>query len=305
MNFQQLRIVRETAHRQFNLTEVAHVLATSQSGVSKHIKDLEDELGVQLFIRRGKRLTGLTEPGQQIIDVVQRILIDAGSIKDIVTQLFRTDEGEFTIATTHMQARYALPHIVAEFRRRFPGVKLAMHQLAPPDIVEMLRSGRADIGIATESLTQSPDLVTFSYYQWQHAVVVPKDHPLAKMKSVALPDIAQFPVITYNHGFTGRPVIDRGFESAGLHPQIVMEAIDSDVIKAYVELGLGIGIIARQAFDPQRDQGLVLLDAEQLFDSCTSYLALRRGRFFRQFAYRFIELCRPELTERAIKRLFE
>ncbi|MCA0400261.1 MAG: CysB family HTH-type transcriptional regulator [Proteobacteria bacterium] len=304
MNFQQLRIIRETVRRRFNLTEVANALATSQSGVSKHIKDLEDELGVELFVRRGKRLLDLTEPGREIVGFVERILTDAGNIKRIADQLSKADEGQLTIATTHMQARYALPPIIAGFRRAFPNVHLVLHQSSPAEIVAMLQEGRADIGIATEAVASNPELVAFPYYSWRHAVITPKGHPLDRPGRLELADLAQYPIVTYHHGFTGRPAIDRAFEKADLKPDIVMEAIDADVIKAYVELGLGVGIIAAQAIDPLRDNGLAALPSAHLFEENTSHIALRRGRFLRGFAYRFIEACRPDLTESAIKKQF-
>lgn len=301
MNFQQLRIIRETARRQFNLTEVAHHLATSQSGVSKHIKDLEDELGVALFVRRGKRLLDLTEPGREIVAMAERILTDAGNIKRIAEQMAQADHGQLTIATTHMQARYALPRVVAAFRAQFPNVQLVLHQSSPPEIAAMLVEGRADIGIATETIGRVPELVAFPYYRWHHAVVVPKGHPLESAGPLSLAAIAAWPLITYHQGFTGRPAIDRAFEAAGERPSIVMEAIDADVIKAYVELGLGIGIIAAQVFEPARDTGLTLLDSGDLFEEMTSHIALKRGRFLRGFAYRFIEACHPDLTEAKIR----
>jgi LysR family cys regulon transcriptional activator len=301
MNFQQLRIIRETVRRRFNLTEVAHHLATSQSGVSKHIKDLEDELGVALFVRRGKRLLDLTEPGREIVAMAERILTDAGNIKRIAEQMAQADHGQLTIATTHMQARYALPRVVAGFRTRFPNVQLVLHQSSPPEIAAMLVEGRADIGIATETIGRVPELVAFPYYRWHHAVVVPRGHPLESAGPLSLASIAAYPLITYHQGFTGRPAIDRAFEAAGERPSIVMEAIDADVIKAYVELGLGIGIVAAQVFEPTRDTGLTLLESSHLFEEMTSHIALKRGRFLRGFAYRFIEDCHPGLTEAVIR----
>jgi LysR family cys regulon transcriptional activator len=302
MNFQQLRIIRETVRRNFNLTEVAGALATSQSGVSKHIKDLEDELGVELFIRRGKRLLGLTDPGREISGVVERILLDAGNIKRITDQLSASDSGELVIATTHTQARYALPPVVAKFRQAFPNVHLVLHQTSPMEIAAMLLDGRADIGIATEAVSQHPDLIAFPYYTWRHTVIVPNGHPLEQDKPLTLANIARFPVITYHEGFTGRPAIDRAFEKAGETPDIVMAALDADVIKAYVELGMGVGIVASMAVDQQRDTTLAVLDSEHLFAESTSHIALRRGRFLRGFGYRFIEGCSPAIDEPLIKR---
>lgn len=301
MNFQQLRIIRECLRCNLNLTEVASALATSQSGVSKHIRDLEEELGVELFVRRGKRLTDITEPGREIAAIATRMLIDADNIRRIAGELGGVEQGTLTLATTHMQARYALPPVIAQFRKSFPAVNLVLHQSSPSDIARELLEGRADIGIATEAIGAIPDLVAFPYYSWRHGIVVPKGHPLAEGK-LTLERLAQVPIITYQKGFTGRPGIDRAFDAAGLSPDIVMEAIDSDVIKAYVELGLGIGIVAEQAFDPARDASLVLLSGEGLFGPTTSHLAIRRGRFLRGYAYRFLEACRPDLTESLVRK---
>ncbi len=301
MNFQQLRIIRETLRRNFNLTEVANALYTSQSGVSKHIKDLEDELGVELFVRRGKRLLGLTEPGKELALIVDRILLDTANIKRLADQFAGRDRGELVIATTHTQARYALPGPIAAFRREFPNVHLVLHQGTPKDIAAMLNDGTADIGIATEALEDTPEHVTFPFYSWHHGVVVPKGHPLESEKPVSLEKIAEWPIITYHEGFTGRPAIDATFARANLALDIVMVALDADVIKTYVEVGLGIGIVGSMAYDANRDTGLTLLDTSHLFPKSTSRIALRRGRFLRGFAYRFLALCSPELTEKVVK----
>lgn len=301
MNFQQLRIIRETARQGFNLTEVAAALYTSQSGVSKHIKDLEDELGVELFVRRGKRLTGLTGPGEELLELVERLLLEAENIKRIADQFSKTDRGTLTIATTHTQARYALPSVVSKFKQAFPDVHLVLHQASPSETAAMLLDGSADIGIATEALVDNPDLISFPYYSWHHALIVPKGHPLERTKPLTLDAIVEYPIITYNSGFTGRSRIDKSFAAAGLTPDIVMAALDADIIKAYVELGLGIGIIASMAFDPLRDTKLALLDSPQLFHKNTSRIALRRGRYLRGFAYRFVECCSPDLTESLVR----
>ena len=301
MNFQQLRIIRETLRRNFNLTEVANALYTSQSGVSKHIKDLEDELGVELFVRRGKRLLGLTEPGKELALIVDRILLDTANIKRLADQFAGSDRGEILIATTHTQARYALPGPIAAFRKEFPNVHLVLHQGTPREIAAMLNDGTADIGIATEALEDTAEHVTFPFYSWHHGVIVPKGHPLESQTPVTLENIADWPIITYHEGFTGRPAIDAAFASANLAPDIVMVALDADVIKTYVEVGLGIGIVASMSYDESRDKGLTLLDTTHLFPKSTSRIALRRGRFLRGFAYRFIELCAPALNEKVIK----
>ncbi len=301
MNFQQLRIIRETVRRNFNLTDVANALHTSQSGVSKNIKDLEDELGVELFVRKGKRLLGLTEPGQELVGIVQRILLDTQNIKKLGEQFSNKDRGQLTVATTHTQARYALPHIVTAFKKEFPKVNLVLHEASPSEIVAMLRDSRADIGIATEALQDTQDLAAFPWYSWHHSVVVPKGHPLTMQKQLTLEAIAEWPIVTYQSGFTGRSRIDEAFDKAELIPDIVMTALDADVIKAYVELELGIGIIASMAFSPERDVQLELLDATSLFSVNTSRIALRRGSYLRTYAYRFIELCSDRLTEKVVR----
>ncbi|MBA2126776.1 transcriptional regulator [Hyphomicrobium methylovorum] len=301
MNFQQLRIIRETLRRNFNLTEVANALYTSQSGVSKHIKDLEDELGVEIFVRRGKRLLGLTEPGKELAQIVERILLDTNNIKRLAEQFSKTDRGEITIATTHTQARYALPKAIAQFKAEFPNVRLVLQQGSPLEIAAMLRDGTADIGIATEALEDAEELVSFPFYSWHHGIIVPRGHALETASPLTLEKVGEWPIVTYHEGFTGRPAIDAAFARAGVAPDIVMVALDADVIKTYVEVGLGIGIVASMAFDPARDSGLRLLDSSRLFPQSTSRIALRRGRFLRGFAYRFIALCAPELTEKVVK----
>lgn len=301
MNFQQLRIIRETVRCNFNLTEVGNALFTSQSGVSKHIKDLEDELGVELFIRKGKRLLGLTPPGADLVVIVERMLLDAKNIKSLAEQYTTRDEGQLTVATTHTQSRYTLPPVVAAFKEAFPKVHLRLHQGSPDEIVNMLLDGRADIGIATEALPNVQDLISFPFYTWHHTVVVTPNHPLSPIQNLSLEHIAQYPIITYHDGYTGRPSIDKTFAKAGLHPDIVMSAMDSDVIKTYTELGLGVGIIASMAFNPSKDTGLKLLQSEHLFDANTTVIAVRQGHFLRGYAYRFIELCNSELFESTVR----
>lgn len=301
MNFQQLRILRETVRCNYNLTEVANVLFTSQSGVSKHIKDLEDELAIEIFQRKGKRLLGLTKPGVELLKVVERVLLDTKNIKHIAEQFSSSDRGQLTVATTHTQARYALPSIVAEFRKVFPKVHLVLHQGSPTEIASMLLSGDADIGIATEALEEEAELVSFPYYTWSHAVIVPVGHALQSAKKLTLEAVAEHPIITYHEGFTGRGRINSVFAKAGLSPDVVMSALDADVIKTYVELELGVGIIAAMAFNPQRDHGLVLLESAHLFEANTARIALRRGHYLRGYAYRFIELCSAPLTEEVVR----
>jgi LysR family cys regulon transcriptional activator len=284
LNFQRLRIISETVRQNFNLTEVAKALFTSQSGVSKHIKDLEDELGVELFIRKGKRFTGLTAPGKQLVTVVERVLLDANNIKRMAEKFSQHDRGELTIVTTHTQAQYALPSVVAQFKKEFPKVHLVLHQSSPSEIVSMLLDDQADIGIATEALGDVDNLISFPYYSWHHSIIVPPEHPLLSRQSLTLEEIAQFPIITYHQGFTGRSRIDQIFSSAGLTPDIAMSALDADVIKTYVKLGLGIGIIASVAFNPEQDSSLVMLSGQHLFEKNTTYIAIRRNHFLRSYA---------------------
>ena len=301
MNFQQLRIIRETVRRNFNLTEVANALFTSQSGVSKHIKDLEDELGVELFVRKGKRLLGLTDPGRELVVMVERMLLDAGNIKRLAEQYSNRDEGRLTVVTTHTQARYALPQVVTEFKKAYPKVLLKLHQGSPEEIVSMLLDGQADIGIATEALSDVPELASFPYYSWHHSVIVPAGHPLESATPLTLEAIAEYPLITYHEGFTGRSIIDRAFAAAGLLPDVAMSAMDADVIKTYVELGLGVGIVASMAFQPGREGELRQLDSSHLFPANTTRIAVRRGHYLRGFAYRFIEMCSPTLVEATVR----
>jgi len=309
MNFQQLRIVREAVQRNFNLTEVANALFTSQSGVSKHIKDLEDELGIELFVRRGKRLLGLTEPGKEMLAIVERVLLDAKNIKRLAEQFSGRDQGSLSIATTHTQARYALPQVVRRFKQAFPRVHMLLHQASPAEIVAMLESGEADIGIATEGLTSHASFVSFPFYDWHHAVVVPAGHPLADQAdagcALTLEALAEQPLITYHEGYTGRGRIDARFAEAGLVPDIVMSALDADVIKTYVEVGLGVGIVASMAFDDTRDQALRMLDASHLFERNTTRIAVRRGHYLRGYAYRFLEECSPALTAETVREALE
>ncbi|MCG5500270.1 CysB family HTH-type transcriptional regulator [Ectothiorhodospira lacustris] len=301
MNFQQLRIISETAKRDFNLTEVAAALYTSQSGVSKHIKDLEEELGVQIFERKGKRLLGLTQPGRELLQIVERMLLDTRNIKSLAERFSNCEQGQLTVVTTHTQACYALPRVVLAFKEVYPEVHLTLNQCGPGEIKRMLLEGRADIGIATEALADVTELYSFPYYNWQHAIVIPAGHELESRPALSLGDIARYPILTYHEGITGRARIDRTFAGGGLTPNIVMSSLDADVIKTYVGLGLGIGIVAPMAFDPARDAGLKLLSGSRLFETNTTRIAVRRGRYLRAYAYRFIELCFAHLDTRSVE----
>jgi len=301
MNFQQLRIVRETVRQDFNLTEVANALYTSQPGVSKHIKDLEDELGIEIFVRRGKRLLGLTEPGKELVQVVDRILVDTQNLRRIADQFASRETGHFVVATTHTQARYALPTIIKWFKSDYPKVHLALHQGSPKEIADMLISGAADVGIATEGLDESPEIATFPFYSWHHAVIVRKDDPLLQAGEVTLEALSEYPIITYHEGFTGRAHVDKAFSDAGIVPDIVLSAIDADVIKTYVSLDLGIGIIASMAYDPEKDRDLALIPVPSLFPSNTTRLAVRRGTYLRSYVSAFIEKVCPDVGEETIR----
>lgn len=300
MNFQQLRYVRETVRQGLNLTEAAKRLFTSQPGVSRQIRELEDELGVEIFVRRGKRLVALTEPGRVVVQIIEQLLIDTENLKQVARDFQDQATGTLRIATTHTQARYSLPNVVREFKRRYPRVHLTLKQGNPSQLAEMVLAGEADLAIATEALENYPKLVTLPGFQWSHCIVVPARHPLANSTRVTHEELAQYPIVTYDPAFAGRTHVDEAFASRGLKPDVVLSALDADVIKTYVELGMGIGIVAAMAFDPRRDRGLRSLDAAHLFKSNTTRVALRRGAYLRGYAYEFIELFSPPLTRKMI-----
>lgn len=289
MNFQQLRSVRETVRQGFNLTSVAEALHTSQPGVSRQIRELEEELGIELFVRAGKRLTGLTAPGATVLPIVERMLLEADNLRRAGEDFARAGRGTLTIAATHSQARYALPTAVRDFRNTHPDVTLHMHQGSPQQVAQMLLDGSADIGVATEALTQYEELVALPCYRWTHVVITPPGHPLAEGGAITLQALAGYPLVTYEAGYTGRGHIDEAFERHGLQPQVVLTAMDADVIKTYVELGLGVGIVAAIAYDEDRDRHLTAIDARHLFAANMTRLAVRRGSFLRDYAYAFIE----------------
>jgi len=306
MNFQQLRSVREAVRCHFNLTDVAAMLHTSQPGVSRQIRELEDELGVEVFVRNGKRLTGLTPPGVTLLPIVEKILLDVESLKRVGEDFSSELTGKLSVAATHSQARYALPHAVKDFRQLFPQVTLHLHQGSPKQVAEMLLSGEADIGVATEALVHYPQLITLPCYRWTHSVVVPKGHALLKQSEpLTLAQLAKYPIITYEQGYTGRSHIDQAFANAGLEPDVVLTAMDADVIKTYVELEMGVGIVASVAIDDERDTNLKAIDAGHLFEINQTRLAIRRGAWLRGFVYRFIETFAPTLTRLEIEKEIE
>ena len=302
MNFQQLRYVRETVRRGYSLTEVAHTLHTSQPGVSRQIRELEEELGVEIFIRAGKRLTGLTPPGEALLPIVERLMLEADNLRRVGADFSASEQGRLSIAATHSQARYALPHVVRDFRPRYPQVRLHLHQGSPEQVAQMLRSGEADIGVATEALAGYEGLVALPCYRWTHGVVVPPGHPLLQsQQALTLEALSRFPIITYEQGYTGRAHIDEAFAREGLEPDVVLTAMDADVIKTYVELDMGVGIVASVALDAERDQGLRTLDAGHLFEVNTTRLGLRKGAWLRGYAYAFIETFVPTLTREVVE----
>ncbi len=306
MNFQQLRSVRETVRRGFNLTEVAQALYTSQPGVSRQIRELEEELGVQIFVRAGKRLTGLTPPGESLMPIVEKLLFEADNLRRAGLDFSTSDQGRLSIAATHSQARYALPQVVRDFRSRFPQVVLHLHQGSPQQVAQMLLSGEADIGVATEALSTHDELVTLPCYRWTHSIVVPPGHALLDIDGpLTLAQLVQFPIITYEQGFTGRAHIDEAFAREGLAPDVVLSAMDADVIKTYVELGMGVGIVASIAVDAERDRHLRLLDAGHLFEVNLTRLGLRRGAWLRGYAFHFIESFVLTLTRDVVAKALE
>lgn len=300
MNLQQLRYLNEIARRGLKITDAAEALYTSQPGISKQIKLLEDELGIEIFIRNGKRITAITEPGQVILNIAQRMLQEADNMKRVGAEFKRQDSGALTVATTHTQARYALPPVVKQFIKRYPRVNLSLHQGNPTQVAQQVIDGEADIAIATESLTLYDELIALPCYEWNHCVIAPLKHPLLAEKKLTLEKIAQYPIVTYDSAFSGRGKIDAAFEAKKITPNVVLTAIDADVIKTYVELGLGIGIVAQFAYVPGRDRHLSMLEAGHLFKPSITRLALRRNEYLRGYTYDFIELFAPHLTRAVI-----
>ena len=306
MNFQQLRAVREATRSGYNLTEVAGVLHTSQPGISRQIRELEDELGIDIFVRAGKRLTRLTPPGEAVLPIVERLLLEADNLKRVGDDFNAQNTGRLSIAATHSQARYALPTVVRDFRQVYPQVTLMLHQGSPKQVAEMLLSGEADIGVATEALAQYDSLVALPCYRWTHSVVVPPGHELLDFEGpITLEQLARHPIITYEAGYTGRAHIDDAFAKAGLKPDIVLSAMDADVIKTYVELDMGVGIVASIAFDAERDRTLRALDARHLFEINLTRLAIRRGTWLRGYVYAFIEAFAPTLSRQVVERALD
>ncbi|MEC5397945.1 CysB family HTH-type transcriptional regulator [Uliginosibacterium sp. H1] len=300
MNLQQLRYVLEVARHNLSVSEAADALFTSQPGVSKQIRLLEEELGLDVFVRHGKRLVSITEPGKKVLAIAERMLREADNLRAVADEFHAEDSGRLVIATTHTQARYALPKVVGEFMRRYPKVQLELHQASPKQIAEQVLAGEADLGIATEALTNHAELATLPCHQWNRSVIAKTGHPLLRERVLTLEAIARYPIITYDAAFTGRSAINRAFLARGLKPNIVLTALDSDVIKTYVGMDLGIGIVATMALDPMSDRGLQAVDAAHLFESSTTRVGLPRNAWLRGYVYAFIELFAPQLTRKVV-----
>ena len=300
MKLQQLRYIWEVAHHDLNVSATAQSLYTSQPGISKQIRLLEDELGVEVFARSGKHLTSVTPAGEDILKLAGEVLKQVATIKAVAQEHSDPRKGSISIATTHTQARYVLPPVIKQFIDNFPEVSLHMNQGTPMQISEMASEGEVDFAIATEALELFGNLVMMPCYRWNRSVIVPKDHPLAQPSALTLENLASFPIVTYVFGFTGRSKLDDAFSSKELTPKVVFTATDADVIKTYVRLGLGVGIIASMAYDPIIDKDLVALDAQHMFQASTTKIGFRRGTFLRKFMYDFIQLFAPHLTPEVV-----
>lgn len=300
MKLQQLRYICEVAKHQLNVSATAERLYTSQPGISKQIRLLEDELGVQIFARSGKHLTAITPAGERIIAIAQDVLRQAKNIRAIGQEYSNENAGTLSMATTHTQARYALPPVIEGFVRAYPQVSMQMHQGTPMQIAEFAAKGQVDFAIATEALELFSDLVMLPCYRWTRSIIVPKGHPLAANPQPTLEEVAEFPLITYVFGFTGRSQLDAAFAARSLEPRVAFTATDADVIKTYVRLGLGVGIIASMAIDPKQDKDLVAIDASHLFETSTTSIGFRKGTFFRRYMYDFVERFAPHLTHEVI-----
>ena len=303
MNLHQFRFVQEAVRRDLNLTETAKALHTSQPGISKAILELEEELGVDIFVRHGKRIRRITEPGQQVLKAVEVIMREVANLRRIGDEYSKQDSGTLSIATTHAQARYFMPLAVTALRKRFPKVQVVLHQGTPGDVAKMLIDDVAEIGLATEVLSDVPSLVTLPCYEWQHVIVVPPTHPLASVERPTLEQIAAEPLVTYHRTFSGRSRVDTAFARARLTPNIALEAIDADVIKTYVRLGMGVGIVAEMAVRDDPPGGdLAWRSVGHLFGYNTSRVAFKRGAYLRQFVYAFAELLSDRLSRPLIER---
>jgi LysR family cys regulon transcriptional activator len=307
VNLQQFRYLREAVRQKMNLTAAAKALHTSQPGVSKAIIELEEELGVSIFARHGKRILGLTPPGQQVLDAAERIMTEVDNLKKLARDYAGSPEGTLRLATTHTQARYVLPPVVQRFAEKYPQVRLKLLQGNPPQIAAMLAAGQADVGMATETLSETAGLKSIAVFDWEHVAVSAPSHPLARMarhpERLTLKELGRYPIITYESHFSGRSRIDAAFAAAGIEPSIVLEAIDADVIKTYAAAGMGVGIVAGIATENQSDE-LVAVKCGHLFGRNTTYLAVKQGAYLRGFVYAFIEMVAPGWDRRRIEQAF-
>jgi LysR family cys regulon transcriptional activator len=302
VKLQQLRYLREIVRTNLNISDAADALHTSQPGVSKQIRLLEEELGVRIFERHGKRIVGITAPGKLVLEIAERLLRDTENLKRVGEEFSNETGGRFVIATTHTQARYALPGVIKRFIDMYPNVQLQLRQGNPTQVAEQVVAGEADVAIATEAFEFYDDLVILPCYQWNRCVVVPPGHALLQEQPLTLEAVARHPIITYDSAFTGRSRVNKAFERRNLTPNVVLTAIDADVIKTYVELGLGVGILATMAFDATKDTNLRAIDASHLFESSTTRIGLRRGGYLRRYVYDFIELFAPQLKRETIEK---
>jgi LysR family cys regulon transcriptional activator len=300
MNLQQLKYLREVARCGLNISTAANVLHTAQPGISNQIRQLEDELNIQIFERNGKRLVGITQPGRAVLAMAERVLREIENIKQVGFEFTQDASGSLSIATTHTQARYALPPVIKTFTEQYPNIRLHIHQGNPTQIAQMVVSGAADLAIATEGMDEFEDIVVLPCYQWNHCLVAPPGLPILREEPLTLKAIAAYPIVTYELAFAGRMRINDAFSEAGLRPNVVLAAIDADVIKTYVELGLGVGLIASMAYDKDRDTNLRMRDVSHLFAPSTTRIGLRRAAHLRGFTYAFIEMFAAHLDRRAV-----
>ncbi len=305
MKLQQLRCICQIVQSGFNISKASEALNTSQPGVSKQIKLLENEIGIKVFQRNGKRLIGLTEPGEMVLGSIEAILQESNNIKVISEEYIEKDQGTFTIATTHTQARYKLPRVVEEFVKKYPKINLNIHQGNPSQVTDQIINGEADVGIATESINLSKDIHTIPCYQWNRCIVMPKNHPLTEVRRIKLEDLAAYPMITYDYAFTGSTIVSEVFKNANIEPNIMLTAIDADVIKTYVSLNMGIGLIAEMAYEATSDHPMVSRDVSHLFPLSTTYIGIRRDNFLRKYTSDFIRMFIPQTHEKELKKILK
>ena len=301
MKLQQLRCIFEVVQNNFNISRAAESIHTSQPGVSKQIQLLEEEIGVQIFQRNGKRLAGLSEPGVRVYESIVEVMREVKNIKNISDDYKRKDSGSFTIATTHTQARYKLPTVVESFVKKYPKINLNIHQGNPSQVTNQILNGEADVGIATESISLNDKIFCIPCYSWNRCLVMPKDHPLLLVKNITLNHLATYPMITYDYAFTGSTIVSKVFKEANIKPNIMLTAIDADVIKTYVSLNLGVGLIAEMAFNEDKDKNLVSRDVSHLFPTSTTYIGVRQDTFIRGFTFDFIKMFTPHMEEKKLK----